>query len=104
MISVLTDLIQSAAIVFLTAMVITVARRFNRIDRRSGEQRIIYQQLPESQDPQPVCGCKHHQCFHDENGCGKTDTWASYGTTDTAWQPCGCKRYTGPEPLPTVIP
>lgn len=58
---------------------------------------------PESyQDPKPICGCEHHHCFHDENGCGHTYNW--YDINIWKIVTCGCKRYTGPQPLPTVLP
>jgi len=45
-------------------------------------------------------GRTHHQCFHNETGCGHT--W--FARSDLPPITCGCKRYTGPEPLPTVLP
>lgn len=44
---------------------------------------------------QPICGCKHHRSFH-ANGtdaCSYTSTWKD---------PCTCKKYVGPEPLPEL--
>lgn len=38
------------------------------------------------------CGCGHHLCFHDENGCGDRDE-------EDGWQNCNCKRYIGPLPI-----
>ena len=56
---------------------------------------------------QPICGCKHHYSFHAKTGeCHGTKHGAvigrdSFGYPDD-WEqvPCGCKRYTGIEPLP----
>lgn len=61
-------------------------------------------------DPKPVCGCKHHYSMHDpETGLchgqarGKPLKYDTFNDP-TAWEPvpCGCRRYTGPEPLPTL--
>ena len=44
---------------------------------------------------QPICGCGHHACFHEErSGCHHKDEEAVE---------CGCVKYTGPEYLPTFI-
>lgn len=93
MMDVLTDLIQSASIIVLAITAFWITLRINRLNKRL--DRHIYQEAPEIENPKPVCGCGHHQCFHDDNGCGHT--------TD-GFDGCGCKRYTGPEPLPTIIP
>lgn len=58
--------------------------------------------------PEAVCGCRHHYSFHDpESGrCHGTDSQATafdgYGIA-RAWKqiPCTCRKYAGPEPLPT---
>lgn len=64
---------------------------------------------PKHKDPKPVCGCRHHYSMHDpETGqChglmnGKPLRYDSFNDP-TAWEqiPCGCRRYSGPEPLPT---
>lgn len=61
-------------------------------------------------DPQPVCGCKHHYSMHDpETGrChgkvnGKPTTYGEWSSRPIAWEQvsCTCRRYSGPEPLPT---
>lgn len=61
-------------------------------------------------DQQPVCGCKHHFAYHDPeagecHGTVKTPTSFSIGGAEVAWKqvPCTCRRYAGPEPLPSVI-
>jgi hypothetical protein len=76
--------------------------------------------LDEVTDPKPICACSHNYAFHDENGvCHgvttrqvKGDPILSPGGTyvvanragKTISEPCKCKRYTGPEPLPRYIP
>lgn len=61
-------------------------------------------------DPKPVCGCKHHYSMHDaETGhChgqvrGNPLRYDSFDDP-TAWEmvQCPCRRYAGPEPLPTL--
>lgn len=111
----LTDLVQAALIIFIMIMGILMTRRISRLESHAV---VRYHELPSApEDPKPICGCEHHQCFHDENGCGATTqptrTWVSTGSSvfteprpsrvPTA-EPCGCKRYTGPEALPTVLP
>jgi len=93
MIGVLTDIIQSLSICILAITVILLARRVNR------QPTMIVAQEP-YKEPEPICGCMHHQCFHDENGCGKHISYSNGFPQAT----CGCKRYTGPEPLPQMIP
>lgn len=52
-------------------------------------------------EPQPICGCKHHYSFHDvDGGCHYVMDWHWEGKKHID-ELCGCKRYTGPEPLPT---
>jgi hypothetical protein len=113
MINVVVDLLQSCALILWVVMMVLVTRRVNRLDRRSGEQRIIYQHMPSAslsapyqEEPKAICGCSHHQCFHDETGCGKSELVTEVRRNDFDRQivPCGCKRYTGPEQLPQVIP
>jgi len=69
-------------------------------------------------EPKPVCGCKHHYSMHDKetghcHGMSSTggtpvrDRYGNpvldrYGDVQFASNvPCGCRRYAGPEPLPT---
>jgi hypothetical protein len=55
----------------------------------------------------PVCGCSHHYSYHDPKTgeCHGTVAvpvkWSQYGD-ERAWrnEPCGCRVYTGPQPLP----
>lgn len=74
---------------------------------------------PKSPKPiQPICGCGHHRSYHDaqtgechgaakgtetvvrdENGKPVLDYWGDVQTTSEATR-CGCRHYTGPEPLP----
>jgi hypothetical protein len=57
--------------------------------------------------PQPVCGCTHHHSFHDPatgqcHGMVEVAThWGAYGD-ERKWRqdPCTCKVYSGPVPLP----
>jgi hypothetical protein len=91
---------QSGLIAFLTIMMCLTVRKMNRLGHLSQPTMIHYRSMPE--EPQAICGCKHHQCFHDETSCGAT-------VSDPDGFPvrdgkCGCKRYTGPDQLPTVIP
>lgn len=52
--------------------------------------------LESLQEPKPICGCKHHASFHDDEGCHHIGT-DHYGNRDK--NECGCKRYIGPQPL-----
>jgi hypothetical protein len=55
----------------------------------------------------PMCGCGHSIAYHDlkAGAChsvGKAESgWDRYGSANE-WspQPCTCRRYSGPEPLP----
>lgn len=108
---------QSVWIIWLfVLMTISTGSLKKRIDRASRHLEMTNQ--PE--DPKPICGCGHHQCFHDERAC-----WHNPDTYDVLPSPliqlirgengerikdtfklpkCGCTHYTGPEALPTVIP
>jgi hypothetical protein len=48
-----------------------------------------------------LCGCTHHHSFHDpESGaCNATVQVNQYGGS-YLYEPCACRRYSGPEPLP----
>lgn len=72
--------------------------------------------------PEPICGCEHHYSLHDpetkkchgsvqssggrvpvrdEKGRPARDAWGDVVfTSNHELLPCGCRRYTGPEPLP----
>jgi hypothetical protein len=105
--TVLVDLIQTSLIVFWLIMMTLLSRRVSRLNKRLDETRAaVRTPVFQIQDPKPVCGCGHHQCFHDENSCAKVEyhTWDRRDSYERALVPCGCKRYTGPEQLPTVIP
>jgi hypothetical protein len=61
-------------------------------------------------DPKPVeaeCGCTHHHSMHDpETGeCNAEVAVARYNKdgdwTGYEYRPCACRRYSGPEPMPT---
>ena len=114
MIGVIIDLIQSFSIIILGIVVILIARRVNKLQERLSIWPIVPKQFKTAErgieiemrsEPKPICGCEHHQCFHDEDGCGYIRTWQSaLNHGDDYESRCGCKRYTGPEPLPQVIP
>lgn len=48
----------------------------------------------------PVCGCGHHQSFHDPatGECHGENAINVYGRPDM--HKCGCRQYLGPVPLP----
>jgi hypothetical protein len=54
-----------------------------------------------------VCGCGHHYALHDEEQvCRGTDRQlVETGREGRRYvaQPCGCKRYSGPGPLPRYV-
>ena len=59
--------------------------------------------LQESIPDKPECLCYHGINFHDENGCNvitgtQVHSVFRFVQSDAV---CECKRYTGPEPLPT---
>ena len=88
---------------------------------------LLYRQRIQNARPKPPppiearCGCKHHYAEHDETGChhinmkvtksgtpviGRNDFYEKdvvlgYEGEESTPVRCGCKRYTGPEPLPT---
>jgi hypothetical protein len=55
-------------------------------------------------DPKPVeavCGCTHHHSMHDPE-TGKCNAAVNAGDwTGKDYRPCACRRYSGPEPMPT---
>jgi hypothetical protein len=59
-------------------------------------------------EPPPVCGCTHHYSLHDDDRvCHGVNRVKEQTTREgVSWisQPCGCKRYTGPETLPRYVP
>lgn len=83
------DVMQWLVIIYLMVVLFFITRKLGRL-QRSWEAPVRYMLPRTPEEPKAVCGCDHHQCFHDENGCG------------SSW--CGCKRYMGPEHLPEVIP
>jgi len=106
--NVITDILQGVTILALVAWITLLARAVRSLPARA----IVHEVSSYSShdEPKPICGCTHHQCFHDENGCGHV--WVSRVQFDVVGRAlndgdaitCGCKRYTGPEQLPTVIP
>jgi hypothetical protein len=61
-------------------------------------------------DVQPVCGCDHHLSYHDgkTGECHGTNTSSSAYNDRGIWVgfgqvPCTCRRYSGPEPLPSYF-
>ena len=65
------------------------------------QQKVQYIISP-PEDPEPICGCKHHLCFHDDSGCN-ADGKSVYVIDRYELIHCGCKGYIGPEMLPKVI-
>jgi hypothetical protein len=59
-------------------------------------------------EPQAVCGCGHHYALHDAqavcHGTNRIKNAAGHEGVTWSSEACGCRRYTGPEPLPTYIP
>jgi hypothetical protein len=62
--------------------------------------------------PKPVeavCGCTHHHSMHDPrtgecNASVQVSRYSKSGEwTGYEHRPCACRRYSGPEPLPTYI-
>lgn len=57
---------------------------------------------------QPICGCTHHHSFHDPKTgeCHGTFRRRLYGSSGADLglrdNPCTCRQYTGPQPLPEV--
>ena len=56
---------------------------------------------------EPVCGCDHHHSYHDPatGECNAAvDVPSQYNGigSPVAWKPapCGCRRYSGPQPMP----
>lgn len=106
MLNVLTDLAQSLLCLILLFWCYCNGRRLT--DWKAGVALMTANQK-KYVDPEPICGCTHHHCFHDENGCGQVKSYFHYSDnrgipSDQTDVQCGCKRYTGPEPLPQVIP
>lgn len=95
--------VQTVVIIWLLVLLgMTSGGLKKRIDRASWHLQTI-DKSKEPEEPKAICGCEHHHCFHDESGCGYDRTrYSNDGTPNTVT--CGCKRYTGPEPLPTVLP
>lgn len=71
-------------------------------------------------EPKPICGCKHHYSMHDpktgvchslmygaevavRDKNGNVVKENGYIKTISEKVPCGCRVYTGPEPLPLII-
>jgi len=58
---------------------------------------------PKPPEPvKPICGCGHHHSFHDP-ATGKCASLMYVPATAARYshhEPCTCKQYGGPEPLP----
>ena len=52
----------------------------------------LYKPPPPPTDPKPICGCRHHASFHDDNGCHHV-WYSDYGNREGE---CGCVKYIGP--------
>lgn len=102
------DLMQWVVIIYLMVMLFLTTRKMNRLQRSALSPPIQYTMFgPPPEEPKAVCGCDHHKCFHDENGCGHTsdvDTFGIFGAQYYKSVRCECKGYMGPEHLPQVIP
>lgn len=64
---------------------------------------------PPQPEPEAICGCKHHKCFHTEDGCGHAYTQIKAEDSIVKQMlavefTCPCKGYMGPEHLPLVLP
>jgi hypothetical protein len=77
------------ALIFLAGILIGAALR-SLPARRKGPQ-----------EPKPVCGCGHHYSFHDP-GKGMMCGHMHYDHGVGSNMMCTCKRYSGPEPLPSL--
>lgn len=58
-------------------------------------------------EPPAVCGCGHHYAMHDgDHSCHGTERMlVEKGANGVKYETesCGCKRYSGPEPLPRYV-
>lgn len=52
--------------------------------------------------PQPICGCSHHHSYHDPatGTCNSLMKVPETGSRLSHHEPCTCKQYSGPVPLP----
>jgi hypothetical protein len=53
---------------------------------------------------QPICSCGHAVSFHDDAGChamADVAKWDNGHWMGNERQSCTCKKYTGPQPLPS---
>jgi hypothetical protein len=91
--------VQSLAIIGMFVLYMLCLRDLQRIQRRS---KMITEEPYE--EPEAICGCTHHQCFHDETGCGHNSRIYEGYSTQPKILSCGCKKYMGPEHLPKVLP
>lgn len=60
-----------------------------------------------AEPPQPLCGCKdgngghHHHSYHDpKTGECHGQVYVGYWSSQYHYDPCTCRQYTGPQPLP----
>lgn len=96
-------------IFWLIIMHFVNARRIGEIQHQ-GYRRSVFTLSPTPpKEPEAICGCKHHKCFHDDDGCGYAYT--NINSEDSIVKQmmaveltCPCKGYMGPEHLPTVLP
>jgi hypothetical protein len=58
-------------------------------------------------EPPAVCGCGHHYAMHDDDQVchGTQRVLVETGANGRKYETdaCGCKRYSGPEPLPRYV-
>lgn len=102
--SFLIDVMQCLAIAVLAIGLLLTVRKAKRKPSATIQQpRSVFR----LEEPKAICGCEHHHCFHDEDGCGHVSQVRTFDTFRFEYYKntrCKCKRYTGPEPLPRVIP
>jgi transposase len=57
------------------------------------------------EEPEPICGCRHHLSYHGEDGeChAQVMQYDPHKQKRVAIGQCACKKYVGPEPMPTMI-
>lgn len=73
---------------------------------------VVVRSLPArrpSRDPAdavPVCQCTHPRAVHDAETSRCHDKVYRRGTGDSnsRFEPCPCRQYVGPEPLPSFFP
>ena len=100
------DLLQSFLIIvqWIFIYILIMRTSTKSLTRFAGDEvrRFVMAAPPEDPEPEPICGCKHHLCFHDDSGCNAGGKQV-YVIDHYELTTCGCKAYIGPEVLPKVI-